>query len=1473
MANTTQIQILRSSSNVAPLSLASGELAYSFLSNTLFIGGTSNNVISIGGRYYSNIIDTATSSNTPFSLVKRDEFGSSKFYTLSVDGWPGSANSVTHKEYVDAVVLGSYGSIYYGTVGTPFYSNVLTSSVGVDITANTTQVATYRDYGIYFVPDLHVTGNTYTNYIFATGQVDGEEFHANTKILVGEASRQAAALPNSLAQFSANSEYYVQINGQNLNGNGSADFVITADVGTDVDYYIDMGMGGSTYSFYTGNNSPMEPLAGYLLVQGSTVGLPGGNLVIGTTSPQTKLTFMTGGYETDNIQMTMSNSGVNIWHTLTATEIVSPTINAITSNLSSSYTYTDTANTYLKNRIDSSNSYSIYYTDTANTWLQANDAVTLEVAKSWTNFYTDSANTWLQANDRLTLAAANSYTDTANTNLKSYVDSEITANFDAAKSYTDAANTWLQANDRFTLTVANSYTLSTNTWLQANDKLTLTAANSYTDAANTWLQSNDTITLLAAQSYTDTANTNLKLYTDNNITSNINSANASLVIYVNSNITANLNTAQTYTDTANTNLRLYVDGKVTSNLATAQSYTDTANTNLRLYTDDKITANLATAQSYTDTANTNLRLYTDSKISANLFTAQSYTDTANTNLKSYVDGEITANFDAAKAYTDTANTFVTNLSNGNLTTALNYTNTANTFLQANDSITLGVAKNYTDIANVWLQGNIFNTLTTATNYTDTANTFNQANTGAGLIGANTYTDTSNTSLRLYVNDKISSNLALAYANTGTANIIAVSASSYANGAFQAANSASSYANSAYSQANTANLTAEAAYSFANTSNVYFYGVNAYQNTFITTANNTANAAYAFANTVNAYSYGVNDTQNTNITIIGSYANSSYIHANSAFDTANLKLNTSGGNIAFINVASNVYVGSSIDFNPNPTGEASAQEGRIFYDKFSKAFGGYNDTPRYIHFGRDVGIRVYNNTGSTINAASPVFILNEPASGGAPHIAIADATTAANSEVIGLTQTEIANGTYGMVISQGLIEYLDTTSYSVGQELYLSTTPGQFTTTVPSSPNIPLNLGYIGSVSPLYGEIIVNIHLMEGKNKTTGSILFARNQLIDEDPDHLYWDYANNSLGIGTSSPAANLHVVGSGLFTGNVIISGNLLVSNAQSITTTELTVGGNTVILNSEVTGTPTSNAVILVNRGSSTNVYIQWNEVEDHWFLYSGIGNPGHILDSEETFSTWIQYSAADAYEKSTHPIGGDLANATNEHATAGFAVANIAYHNALSGYIHANSAYISQNTTGVYANTGLQFANSASSYANTALQYSNSASSYSNSAYVHANSAYVSQNTTGVYANTGLQFANSAGIYANTGLQFANSAGSYANSAYLQANATTQFAHSGTFTTSSTSQVAIDSWSSSTYRSATYQLQFTSGSNYHVLDMKFMHDGTTVWWNGYGELWNNSKLATFSATINGGNVDVLITPTNSVTVIKFVRSLINT
>jgi hypothetical protein len=72
MANTN-ILIKRSLTTGRPTSLAAGEFAYSYSSNTLYIGSpTGNGVVNVGGQYYTSTLDAATAANTASTLVKRD---------------------------------------------------------------------------------------------------------------------------------------------------------------------------------------------------------------------------------------------------------------------------------------------------------------------------------------------------------------------------------------------------------------------------------------------------------------------------------------------------------------------------------------------------------------------------------------------------------------------------------------------------------------------------------------------------------------------------------------------------------------------------------------------------------------------------------------------------------------------------------------------------------------------------------------------------------------------------------------------------------------------------------------------------------------------------------------------------------------------------------------------------------------------------------------------------------------------------------------------------------------------------------------------------------------------------------------------------------------------------------------------------------------------------------------------------------
>ena len=79
---------------------------------------------------------------------------------------------------------------------------------------------------------------------------------------------------------------------------------------------------------------------------------------------------------------------------------------------------------------------------------------------------------------------------------------------------------------------------------------------------------------------------------------------------------------------------------------------------------------------------------------------------------------------------------------------------------------------------------------------------------------------------------------------------------------------------------------------------------------------------------------------------------------------------------------------------------------------------------------------------------------------------------------------------------------------------------------------------------------------------------------------------------------------------GNMVVNGNLTVNGtATAIHTTETTINDNIIKLNNDVTGTPTENAGIEVERGLLPNVSLRWNETDDKWQIQASNGTYSNI------------------------------------------------------------------------------------------------------------------------------------------------------------------------------------------------------------------------------------------------------------------------
>jgi hypothetical protein len=95
--------------------------------------------------------------------------------------------------------------------------------------------------------------------------------------------------------------------------------------------------------------------------------------------------------------------------------------------------------------------------------------------------------------------------------------------------------------------------------------------------------------------------------------------------------------------------------------------------------------------------------------------------------------------------------------------------------------------------------------------------------------------------------------------------------------------------------------------------------------------------------------------------------------------------------------------------------------------------------------------------------------------------------------------------------------------------------------------------------------------------------------------------------------------------TGDVVVGGNLTVNGTTTTLNTEtLSIEDNIVVLNSNVTGSPTTNAGIEVERGTSPNATIRWNETSDKW-EFTDDGSTYYDVASED-FVTSLAVSILD-------------------------------------------------------------------------------------------------------------------------------------------------------------------------------------------------------------------------------------------------------
>jgi len=113
---------------------------------------------------------------------------------------------------------------------------------------------------------------------------------------------------------------------------------------------------------------------------------------------------------------------------------------------------------------------------------------------------------------------------------------------------------------------------------------------------------------------------------------------------------------------------------------------------------------------------------------------------------------------------------------------------------------------------------------------------------------------------------------------------------------------------------------------------------------------------------------------------------------------------------------------------------------------------------------------------------------------------------------------------------------------------------------------------------------------------------------------------------------------GNKTFSDNVIVTGNLTVNGTTTtVNSNTVNIGDNVLVLNSDETGTPSQNGGLEIERGTSTNSALLWDESNDYWVaglagaeerIVVGAGNTSITTVGTIGTGTWEGTAIADSY-----------------------------------------------------------------------------------------------------------------------------------------------------------------------------------------------------------------------------------------------------
>jgi len=333
----------------------------------------------------------------------------------------------------------------------------------------------------------------------------------------------------------------------------------------------------------------------------------------------------------------------------------------------------------------------------------------------------------------------------------------------------------------------------------------------------------------------------------------------------------------------------------------------------------------------------------------------------------------------------------------------------------------------------------------------------------------------------------------------------------------------------------------------------------------------------------------------NSTISGTYLPNGYALSVTGDTNLNGDLIVTGSTIIQDGLTANTIYTDYIDFNI--TANTTHQEGRIHWNDTLKTL--QVDTENSdvsINVGHDVIQRVVNKTGSPILKGKVVYINSE--FGGRPTITLASNTSDLTSaRTFGVVMDDIDNNKNGYVIAFGLLQGINTNSYTGGQTLYLGVNGNVITT----KPIAPTHLVYVAKVISVgtNGSIFVSIqngfeldelHDVRITTPLSGDLLIRSSYLGS--PVWVNTKTLNGNYTIsGNTSHIGNFNITGDTTQIGNITLSGNSFITGNTTQIGDYFITGDTTQIGDYHITGNTTQYGDVFLSGNGNCTLFVDGN------------------------------------------------------------------------------------------------------------------------------------------------------------------------------------------------------------------------------------------------------------------------------------------